>query len=80
MMPFQLNEMVLANSNAVVMHDMPMHPGYEITRGVIEAHISTILQQAGNRKFAQNAILLTLLEGDRVRQLFSKFGLPVDQA
>jgi ornithine carbamoyltransferase len=74
MMPFQLNEKVLANTKAVVMHDMPMHSGYEITRGVIEAHISTILQQAANRKFVQNAILLTLLEDVGVRQLFAKCG------
>ena len=80
MMPFQLNQKLLANSKALVLHDMPMHPGYEITREVIEAHISTILQQAANRKFAQNAILLTLLEDDPVRQLFTKLGLRLDHA
>lgn len=79
LMPFQLNENVLAGSKAIVMHDMPMHPGYEITREVIEANISTILQQADNRKFGQEAILLTLLENDHVRGLFSKCSLNVDR-
>jgi len=44
MMPYQLNEALLEGCACRVMHDMPMHPGVEITRGVIEAHIDTILQ------------------------------------
>ena len=75
MIPFQLNENTLADSKAVVLHDMPMHAGYEITRPIIEANISTILQQADNRKYAQDAILLTLLEDQAIRELFSECGL-----
>ena len=61
MLPFQLNEELLQGSRCLVMHDMPMHPGYEITRGVIEMQIETILQQAENRRHAQKAMLLHLL-------------------
>lgn len=64
MLPYQLNEELLQGSTCRVMHDMPMHPGYEITRGVIETHIETILQQAENRRHAQKAMLLHLLCDD----------------
>lgn len=61
MLPFQINESLLHGSACRVMHDMPMHPGYEITREAIEIHIETILQQAENRRHAQKAMLLHLL-------------------
>lgn len=62
MLPYQLNSDLVGNGKGIVMHDMPMHSGYEITRDVIETHIDTILLQAENRKHAQKAILLSLLE------------------
>ena len=52
---------LLKGSKAVVMHDMPIHTGYEITREVVEKHIETILRQAENRKYAQQAVLLSLI-------------------
>ena len=61
MLPFQVNEALLKGSKAVVMHDMPIHTGYEITREVVEKHIETILRQAENRKYAQQAVLLSLI-------------------
>ncbi len=61
MMPFQLNSELLSDSGAKIMHDMPIHSGYEISRDMIEKNIETILQQAENRKHAQKAILLHLL-------------------
>ena len=60
MMPFQLNAELLAGSDAKVMHDMPMHLGYEITEEVAEGERSIIYDQAENRLDAQKAILLTL--------------------
>lgn len=66
MLPFQLNEALLEGCACRVMHDMPMHSGVEITRGVIEAHIDTILQQAENRRHAQKALLLHLLAPEYV--------------
>ncbi len=62
MLPFQINDELLKSSRAVIMHDMPIHASYEITREVVEKHMSTILQQAENRKYAQQAILLKLVK------------------
>ena len=60
MMPFQLNSELLSSSKVKIMHDMPIHPGYEISRDIIEKNIEIILQQAENRKHAQKSILLYL--------------------
>jgi ornithine carbamoyltransferase len=62
MLPFQINRELLKGSRALVMHDMPIHAGYEISREAVEQHMATILQQAENRKWAQMAILMTLLK------------------
>ena len=61
MLPYQLNEALLAGSEAKVMHDMPMHLGYEITEDLAEGGRSIIYDQAENRLDAQKAILLTLV-------------------
>ena len=60
MLPYQLNADLLAGSGARVMHDMPMHLGYEITEELAESERSIIYDQAENRLDAQKAILLTL--------------------
>ena len=60
-MPYQLNAGLLKNSKALIMHDMPMHIGYEITRDVIESPKSIIFDQAENRLHIQKAIMLYLL-------------------
>ena len=60
MLPYQLNAELLAGSGAKVMHDMPMHLGYEITAQLAESERSIIYDQAENRLDAQKAILLTL--------------------
>jgi ornithine carbamoyltransferase len=65
MLPFQVNNELLQGTRAIVMHDMPIHAGYEISRDIVEKNIDTILQQAENRKYAQQAILLALL-GPRI--------------
>jgi ornithine carbamoyltransferase len=70
MMPFQINNELLEGSKAVVMQDMPIHAGYEISREVVETHIDTILRQAENRRHAQNGILTVLLEDDYIRKYF----------
>jgi len=62
MLPFQINKELLKGSRAIVMHDMPIHAGYEISREAVEQHMPTILQQAENRKWAQMAVLMTLLK------------------
>jgi ornithine carbamoyltransferase len=61
MMPYQINKELLNDSNAYVMHDMPIHRGYEITAEVVEDSHSIIYQQSENRLYAAKAILLKLL-------------------
>lgn len=63
MMPYQINEELLSNSKAVVMHDMPIHAGYEISRDIVEKNIDTILLEAENRRHAEKGILYKLLIG-----------------
>ena len=62
MLPFQVNNELLKGSKALVLHDMPIHTGYEISRETVEANIKNILQQADNRKYAAQSILLSLLK------------------
>ena len=61
MLPYQLNHELLKSSKAKVMHDMPIHPGYEITRELVWDPRSIIFQQAENRLDAQKAVILRLL-------------------
>ena len=60
MLPYQLDAELLAGSGAKIMHDMPMHFGYEITEDLAESGRSIIYDQAENRLDAQKAILLDL--------------------
>lgn len=62
MIPYQLNEKLLKDKKALIMHDMPIHPGYEIDRWAIESPNSVIFDQAENRLHAEKAVLLTLLK------------------
>jgi len=63
MLPFQINAELLAGSDARIMHDMPIHPGYEIAEDMVECEQSIIYDQAENRLDAQKAIMLHLLHG-----------------
>jgi ornithine carbamoyltransferase len=60
MMPYQINKELLKSSNAYIMHDMPVHRGYEISRDVIEDPRSVIYEQSENRLYSAKAILLKL--------------------
>ncbi|MGA3061366.1 MAG: ornithine carbamoyltransferase [Candidatus Bathyarchaeia archaeon] len=61
MMPYQINAELLKDSNAYIMHDMPIHRGYEITAEAIENPKAVIYEQAENRLYAAKAILLKLM-------------------
>ncbi len=62
MMPYQLNADLFKHApEAKILHDMPIHPGYEITEDVVECERALIFQQAENRLEAQKAIILYLL-------------------
>jgi ornithine carbamoyltransferase len=60
MLPYQLNHELLKGSRAKVMHDMPIHPGYEISRELVDDPRSIIFNQAENRLDAQKAVILRL--------------------
>jgi len=61
MMPYQINKENLSESNAWIMHDMPIHRGYEISSDIIEDPRSIIYEQSENRLYSAKAILLKLL-------------------
>jgi ornithine carbamoyltransferase len=62
MMPYQVNRELLKGTNAHVMHDMPIHRGYEISADVIQSPKSAIYEQSENRLYSAKSILLKLLE------------------
>ena len=61
MMPYQLNKKLLKGSDALIMHDMPIHRGYEITGDMVESANSIIYDQSENRLHSAKGILLKLL-------------------
>jgi len=65
-MPYQLNRQLVEGTNALIMHDMPIHRGYEIDEWSIYSPNSIIFDQAENRLHIQKAIMLWLLGKIRV--------------
>jgi ornithine carbamoyltransferase len=62
MMPYQVNAELLKGSDPYIMHDMPIHRGYEINAEAIESSKSVIYEQAENRLYAAKAIMLELMK------------------
>ncbi len=62
MMPYQINAELLKGSDAYIMHDMPIHRGYEISVEAIDSLKSVIFEQSENRLYSAKAIMLTLLK------------------
>jgi ornithine carbamoyltransferase len=61
MIPYQINKELLKDSDALIMHDMPIHRGYEISGDVVENPNSIIYDQSENRLYSAKGILLKLL-------------------
>jgi ornithine carbamoyltransferase len=62
---FRVDEALLAHApEALVMHCLPAHRGEEITDGVLDGPRSIVLDQAENRLYVQQALLVDLL-GER---------------
>ena len=61
MMPYQVNKELLKGSDALIMHDMPIHRGYEITGDLVESPNSIIYDQSENRLYSAKGSLLKLL-------------------
>jgi len=62
--PFQLNANLINTyaPNCQIMHCMPCHIGYEISRDAVDHKNQVIFDQAENRMHIQKAIILWLLE------------------
>jgi ornithine carbamoyltransferase len=62
MLPYQVNKTLLkGNSDALIMHDMPIHRGYEISEDILDRPNSVIYLQSENRLHSAKAILKKLL-------------------
>ena len=61
---YQVNETLMSSApNAVFMHCLPAHRGEEVTDEVIDGPRSVVFQQAGNRLYAQMALMAELFGG-----------------
>jgi ornithine carbamoyltransferase len=59
---FRVDTALLAGApNALVMHCLPAHRGEEITDDVLDGRTSVVLDQAENRLYVQQALLVELL-------------------
>lgn len=61
MMPYQINSQLLKESDAYIMHDMPIHRNYEIDAESIQSPKAVIYEQAENRLYSAKAIYLKLI-------------------
>ena len=61
MLPYQVNRKLLGDSDALIMHDMPIYRGYEISQDITEDPNSVIYLQSENRLHSAKAILTKLL-------------------
>jgi ornithine carbamoyltransferase len=63
--PYQVNRAVMdAAPGAVFMHCLPAHRGEEVTDEVIDGPRSVVFEQAGNRLYAQMALMAMLVGTD----------------
>jgi ornithine carbamoyltransferase len=63
---YQVNQAVMdAAPGAVFMHCLPAHRGEEVTDEVIDGVRSVVFEQAGNRLYAQMALMAGLFGTER---------------
>jgi ornithine carbamoyltransferase len=62
MMPYQISAQLLKGCDPYIMHDMPIHRGYEISAEAITNAKSVIYEQAENRLYSAKAIFLKLMD------------------
>ena len=61
--PYQVNHELMNKADAsVVMHCQPAHLEEEITTALFDSEMAVVFQQAENRMWAQNAVLVSLLK------------------
>ncbi len=61
MKDYQINAKLLRKNGAYIMHDMPIHRGYEISEDLIEHPQSIIYDQSENRLYSAKSILVKLI-------------------
>ena len=60
--PYQVNASLMTQSGAsLFLHCQPAHREVEVTSEVFDGEASAVMQQAENRMYVQNAVLVTLL-------------------
>ena len=62
MAPYQINRALVKGVDCKIMHDMPIHDGYEITPEMVRDPRSIIFEQAENRLHAQKGLLWWLYD------------------
>ena len=62
MAPYQINAALVKDIDCKIMHDMPIHDGYEITPEIVRDSRSIIFEQAENRLHAQKGLLWWLYD------------------
>ena len=62
MAPYQINRALVKGIDCKIMHDMPIHDGYEITPEMVRDPRSIIFEQAENRLHAQKGLLWWLYD------------------
>ena len=62
MKPYQVTRELLGDARALIMHDMPIHVGYEVEREVVDDPRSIIFEQAANLRHARKALLVWLAQ------------------
>jgi ornithine carbamoyltransferase len=66
MLPYQVNRDLVRGRDLFIMHDMPVHPGYEIDEYSVYGEQSVVYRQAENRLYTAQALLLELLSEDEL--------------
>ena len=61
-LPYQINKKLLEDQDVLVMHCLPAHHGYEISKEVIKDPRSIIFDQSANRMPSMQAIMLKLVQ------------------
>jgi ornithine carbamoyltransferase len=61
--PYQVNQALMDSANgAIFLHCLPAHRGEEVTDEVIDGPRSKVFDQAGNRLYAQMALMAKIME------------------